>query len=183
MADRTLGVFNFLIPLGVAMSAFGSSLSIQFSNARLCYVASKEGHMLEVLSYIHVRRFTPASAVILQVSFIMRPNYWIASSTIFQNILKYRIIVQFQTINSIRKWIQILPIRSPDYSSQKLVYCEVQISTIFKFNLFQNFYILISLWLWTLRRKGNCLRLILWLHIRKIKCIDRLFLDWGTMIC
>lgn len=71
VANRTLGVFNFIIPLGVAMSAFGSALSIQFSIARLCYVASKEGHMLEAFSYIHMRRFTPAPAVIMQGALTM----------------------------------------------------------------------------------------------------------------
>jgi len=67
-ANRMLGVMNFVIPLGVALSAFGCSLSIQFSVTRLCYVAAREGHMVEALSYIHVRRLTPAPAVILQVS-------------------------------------------------------------------------------------------------------------------
>jgi Amino acid transporters len=62
-----LGPMNFVIPLGVALSTFGCALSIQFSVTRLCYVAGREGHMLESLSYIHVRRLTPAPAVILQV--------------------------------------------------------------------------------------------------------------------
>ncbi|PSN40528.1 hypothetical protein C0J52_12262 [Blattella germanica] len=66
VGNRTLGVMNFIIPLGVAISAFGSALSIQFSIARLCYVAGKEGHMLEAFSYIHMRRLTPAPAVLLQ---------------------------------------------------------------------------------------------------------------------
>jgi len=62
-----LGSMNFVIPLGVALSAFGSALSIQFGVTRLCYVAGREGHMVEAFSYIHVRRLTPAPAVILQV--------------------------------------------------------------------------------------------------------------------
>jgi amino acid transporter len=59
---------NFIIPLGVALSTFGCALSIQFSVTRLCYVAAREGHMLQALSYIHMRRLTPAPAVVLQVS-------------------------------------------------------------------------------------------------------------------
>jgi L-type amino acid transporter 9 len=66
--DRILGVMNFIIPVGVAISTFGSSLTSQFSTARLCYVAGIEGHMIEVFSYIHMRRLTPAPAVVLQVS-------------------------------------------------------------------------------------------------------------------
>jgi amino acid transporter len=68
LADRMLGAMNFVIPLGVALSTFGCALSIQFSVTRLCYVAGREGHMLQALSYIHTRRLTPAPAVLLQVS-------------------------------------------------------------------------------------------------------------------
>lgn len=59
---------NFIIPLGVALSTFGCALSIQFSVTRLCYVAGREGHMVEAFSYIHMRRLTPAPAVVSQVS-------------------------------------------------------------------------------------------------------------------
>ncbi|XP_069700887.1 b(0,+)-type amino acid transporter 1-like [Periplaneta americana] len=64
--DRILGVMNFVIPLGVALSTFGCALSIQFSVTRLCYVAGREGHMVEAFSYIHLRRLTPAPAVASQ---------------------------------------------------------------------------------------------------------------------
>lgn len=64
--DRVLGPFSFIIPVGVALSTFGCALSIQFSVTRLCYVAGQEGHMLEPLSYVHVRRSTPAPAVAMQ---------------------------------------------------------------------------------------------------------------------
>ena len=67
-ADRMLGAMKFVIPLGVALSTFGCALSIQFGVTRLCYVAGREGHMVEAFSYIHVRRLTPAPAVILQVN-------------------------------------------------------------------------------------------------------------------
>jgi L-type amino acid transporter 9 len=66
--DRILGVMKLVIPVGVAISTFGCALSGQFATARLCYVAGREGHMVEALSYIHVRRLTPAPAVLLQVS-------------------------------------------------------------------------------------------------------------------
>lgn len=69
---RMLGPFAFLIPLGVALSTFGCALSIQFGVTRLCFVAGREGHFLESMSYIHVRRGTPCPAVALQgvISFI-----------------------------------------------------------------------------------------------------------------
>uniref|UniRef100_A0A1B6EGJ5 b(0,+)-type amino acid transporter 1 n=2 Tax=Clastoptera arizonana TaxID=38151 RepID=A0A1B6EGJ5_9HEMI len=64
--ERLLGQFSFIIPLGVALSTFSCSMSVQFGVSRLCFAAGREGHMLECLSYIHVRRYTPAPAVITQ---------------------------------------------------------------------------------------------------------------------
>jgi L-type amino acid transporter 9 len=64
--NRILGVMKYIIPVGVAVSTFGCALSSQFAVARLCYVAGREGHLLKAFSYIHVRRLTPAPAVILQ---------------------------------------------------------------------------------------------------------------------
>ena len=64
--ERALGSFAFIIPLGVALSTFGCAMSIQFGVTRLCFVAGREGHMLEPLSYIHIRRATPAPAVFMQ---------------------------------------------------------------------------------------------------------------------
>jgi solute carrier family 7 (L-type amino acid transporter), member 9/15 len=64
--ERVFGSFSFIIPLGVALSTFGCALSIQFGVTRMCFVAGKEGHMLEPLSYVNVRRSTPAPAVLLQ---------------------------------------------------------------------------------------------------------------------
>ncbi|XP_018316928.1 b(0,+)-type amino acid transporter 1 isoform X2 [Mycetomoellerius zeteki] len=66
-ADRVLPSWmSFAIPLGVALSTFGCALSIQFSVARLCFVAASEGHVPRVFSYVHIEKMTPAPAVILQ---------------------------------------------------------------------------------------------------------------------
>ncbi|XP_050538421.1 b(0,+)-type amino acid transporter 1-like isoform X2 [Daktulosphaira vitifoliae] len=63
---RALGNFSLIIPLGVAVATFGCALSIQFGITRLCFVASREGQMLEVFSYVSVKKLTPAPAVVLQ---------------------------------------------------------------------------------------------------------------------
>lgn len=39
-----------------------------FCFVRLVYVAGREGHMLKVLSYISVKRLTPAPAIMFYVS-------------------------------------------------------------------------------------------------------------------
>lgn len=64
--EASMGSIAFLIPVGVALSTFSCAMSIQFGVTRLCYVAGREGHMLESLSYIHVKRSTPAPAVAMQ---------------------------------------------------------------------------------------------------------------------
>ncbi|VVC39532.1 Amino acid/polyamine transporter I [Cinara cedri] len=64
--NHALGMFKFIVPLGVAISTFGSALATQFETTRLCYAASREGQMLEVFSYISVKRLTPVPAVLLQ---------------------------------------------------------------------------------------------------------------------
>ncbi|XP_075228718.1 b(0,+)-type amino acid transporter 1-like isoform X2 [Lycorma delicatula] len=64
--EKVMGKFAIIIPFGVALSTFSCSLSVQFGVSRLCFAAGREGHMVEAFSYIHIRRLTPAPAVILQ---------------------------------------------------------------------------------------------------------------------
>lgn len=68
--EKVLGPLAFTIPLGVVLSTFGCALSVQFGVTRLCYVAGQEGHMVESLSYVHIKRLTPAPAVAFQVKFL-----------------------------------------------------------------------------------------------------------------
>ena len=66
-AERVLPRWlGFAIPLGVALSTFGCSLSIQFGVSRLCYVAGGEGHVPRVFSFVHMVKMTPAAAVAFQ---------------------------------------------------------------------------------------------------------------------
>lgn len=66
-AERVLPSWmGFVIPLGVVLSTFGCALSIQFSVSRLCFVAGREGHIPRVFSFVHIKKMTPAPAVIFQ---------------------------------------------------------------------------------------------------------------------
>lgn len=76
--NKVLGPVAFIIPLGVALSTFGCVLSIQFGTTRICSVSGSEGHFLEPMSYVHVRRSTPAPAVALIVS--LTPNTFVQIS-------------------------------------------------------------------------------------------------------
>lgn len=62
--NRLLGVMSWLMPLSVTISTFGSANGTLFAAGRLCFAASREGHLLDILSYVHVRRYTPAPGLI-----------------------------------------------------------------------------------------------------------------------
>ncbi|XP_055390558.1 b(0,+)-type amino acid transporter 1 isoform X3 [Condylostylus longicornis] len=62
--NRMLGVLAWLMPLSVTISTFGSANGTLFAAGRLCFAASREGHLLDILSYVHVRRLTPAPGLI-----------------------------------------------------------------------------------------------------------------------
>ncbi|XP_060524207.1 b(0,+)-type amino acid transporter 1 isoform X1 [Cylas formicarius] len=62
--NRLLGVMAWLMPLSVTISTFGSANGTLFAAGRLCFAASREGHLLDILSYVHVRRYTPAPGLI-----------------------------------------------------------------------------------------------------------------------
>jgi len=62
--NRTLGPLAWLMPLSVAISTFGAANGTIFAAGRLCYVASREGHLADVLSFVHVKKLTPAPALL-----------------------------------------------------------------------------------------------------------------------
>lgn len=94
--NRVLGHFSLIIPLGVALSTFGCVLSIQFGTTRICSVSGKEGHFLEPMSYLHVRRSTPAPAVALIVCIsnihIMYLNY-LCRAYLFQGFISIMFVL------------------------------------------------------------------------------------------
>jgi len=62
--NRILGPMAWLMPLSVAISTFGSANGTIFAAGRLCYVASREGHLVDVLSFVHIKKLTPAPALL-----------------------------------------------------------------------------------------------------------------------
>lgn len=62
--NRILGPMAWLMPLSVAFSTFGAANGTIFAAGRLCYVASREGHLVDVLSFVHVKKLTPAPALL-----------------------------------------------------------------------------------------------------------------------
>uniref|UniRef100_A0A8C0ZK66 Cystine/glutamate transporter n=1 Tax=Cyanistes caeruleus TaxID=156563 RepID=A0A8C0ZK66_CYACU len=62
-AERLMGNFSLAVPVFVALSCFGSMNGGIFAVSRMFFVASREGHLPEILSMIHVRKHTPLPAV------------------------------------------------------------------------------------------------------------------------
>ncbi|XP_023236275.1 b(0,+)-type amino acid transporter 1-like [Centruroides sculpturatus] len=62
-AARVLGPAAVIIPIFVAFSAYGAGNASCFTTGRLSFVAAREGHLVDVLSYIHIHKLTPMPAL------------------------------------------------------------------------------------------------------------------------
>ncbi|XP_053191385.1 b(0,+)-type amino acid transporter 1 isoform X2 [Scomber japonicus] len=62
--NKVLGSWGWIMSVAAALSAFGSLNGTFFSGGRVCFVAAREGHMVNILAMAHVRRLTPSPALI-----------------------------------------------------------------------------------------------------------------------
>ncbi|XP_063047934.1 b(0,+)-type amino acid transporter 1-like isoform X2 [Engraulis encrasicolus] len=62
--DRVLYPMSWVVPLFVVFSTIGAANGGCFTAGRLTYVAAREGHMIKILSYISLKYYTPAPALI-----------------------------------------------------------------------------------------------------------------------
>ncbi|CAG7828539.1 unnamed protein product, partial [Allacma fusca] len=63
--NEMLGVMSFLMPVSVILSTFGAGNGVLFTSARITYVAGREGHLPDAISYVDVKRDTPSISLMI----------------------------------------------------------------------------------------------------------------------
>ncbi|WAR13633.1 BAT1-like protein [Mya arenaria] len=60
-----LGSAYVIMPIAVMFSTFGAANGLLYSSGRMVYAAAREGHLPEVLSYVHATLYTPLPSIAL----------------------------------------------------------------------------------------------------------------------
>ncbi|KAK4008832.1 LOW QUALITY PROTEIN: large neutral amino acids transporter small subunit 2 [Daphnia magna] len=73
LGDKMLGMMNWLMPVCVAMSAFGGLSVHIMTSSRLCFVGARQGHLPDMLALININKLTPAPSLIFlgMISLVM----------------------------------------------------------------------------------------------------------------
>uniref|UniRef100_A0A8C6SG32 Solute carrier family 7 member 9 n=1 Tax=Neogobius melanostomus TaxID=47308 RepID=A0A8C6SG32_9GOBI len=87
----------WIVPLFI-FSTFGAANGILFTSGRLAYVAGREGHMVKILSYISLRRYTPEPGIlsliyIIPVDINTLINYFSFAQWFFNGLTAFSLIV------------------------------------------------------------------------------------------
>ncbi|XP_028930934.1 B(0,+)-type amino acid transporter 1 isoform X2 [Ornithorhynchus anatinus] len=115
--DRVLYPASWVVPLFVAFSTIGAANGTCFTTGRLVYVAGREGHMLKILSYISVKRLTPAPAIIfygiIGIIYIIPGdintliNYFSFAAWVFYGLTVFALIVMRFTRKDLERPIKV----------------------------------------------------------------------------
>lgn len=66
--DKVLTMGKWVIPIMVAVSAFGGLSVHIMTSSRMCFVGARNGHMPAILSHINVSKYTPTPSLVFLVS-------------------------------------------------------------------------------------------------------------------
>ena len=86
-AYRTLGVFSWIVPVGVVISTLGTATGNMFTSSRISNVASRRSHLPKVMSYIDTIRYTPSLAIL--VNCLLSCLFVLPDSSSFSTVLDY----------------------------------------------------------------------------------------------
>lgn len=67
LGDKALGIFSWIMPVLVAISAFGGLSVHIMTSSRMCFVGARNGHFPAMLSHITVDKLTPTPALVFSV--------------------------------------------------------------------------------------------------------------------
>lgn len=62
--NKILGAWSLIIPIMVAISAFGGLSVHIMTSSRMCFVGARNGHMPAILSHISVKKYTPLPSLV-----------------------------------------------------------------------------------------------------------------------
>ncbi|XP_054472040.1 b(0,+)-type amino acid transporter 1 [Anoplopoma fimbria] len=115
--DRVLSPLSWIIPLFVVFSTIGSANGSCFTAGRLAYVSGREGHMVKILSYISLKRYTPAPALIfngIMAIFYIIPadintliNYFSFAQWVFYGLTALALIVMRFTRKELHRPVKV----------------------------------------------------------------------------
>ncbi|XP_022198118.2 large neutral amino acids transporter small subunit 1 [Nilaparvata lugens] len=74
--NKMFGALSWTVPVFVALSTFGGVNGILFTSSRLFLTGARQGHLPQVLAYVHVTRCTPVPSLVVTcvVSLLMVTN-------------------------------------------------------------------------------------------------------------
>lgn len=78
---------SWIIPIMVAISAFGGLCVHIMASSRMCFVGARNGHMPSVLSLINVKSYTPVPSLVFLVSLISNCKYSVVLTSHYFDVL------------------------------------------------------------------------------------------------
>jgi len=123
--DRVFGSWSFLVPIAVACSTFGAANGSAFTAGRLTYAAARNGHMLQICSYISVERLTPSPALIINAAVALLMI--VPDSSNFSTLIDYFTFASWIFYGATFLSIPILRYRHPDWNRPFKVWIAIPI--------------------------------------------------------